>query len=449
MTDTLMRLAHFAHETDIDALPVTAIEACKRRLIDSVACAAAAWREPFCERIHGFAARYSAAPSSRLWGSGATTSIEMAAFANGTMVRYLDYSDTLLGKSAGHPSDMIAGLVAVAEAHEQSGAALLGAIVVAYEIYCGLCDGAALASLALDQATCAAVGTAAGAGRLLALSEARMANALSLALAPNLHLYNVRCGTLSDWKGCAGPNGARNGIFAALLASEGVSGPAAVVDGKGGLFDMVDPFEWKVSTAAPWITTTHLKFHPVCYHGQSAIDAAIELHKKVPLERIRKIHVETYDAAYRAMGSDSHRWAPRTRETADHSLPYTIAVTLREGRLSSAAYQMDRLTDPVTKHLMDMICMTSSESMTRAFPSRVQTRISIQTEDGETHSHLQELPKGHAHNPLSDVELEEKFVELFAPWGDARSASRTLEMLWQVDRVENVARLVDMLCPTT
>ena len=85
MTDTLMRLAHFAHETDIDALPVTAIEACKRRLIDSVACAAAAWREPFCERIHGFAARYSAAPSSRLWGSGATTSIEMAAFANGTM----------------------------------------------------------------------------------------------------------------------------------------------------------------------------------------------------------------------------------------------------------------------------------------------------------------------------------------------------------------------------
>ncbi|WP_233853709.1 MmgE/PrpD family protein [Paraburkholderia sp. HD33-4] len=447
MTGTVARLARFAHETDIDSLPTSAIEACKRRLIDSVACAAAAYREPFCERIRGFAARYSAVPAARIWGSGATTSSEMAAFANGTMVRYLDYSDTFLGKSAGHPSDMIAGLVAVAEAHGQSGASLTSAIVVAYEVYCGLCDGVALASLALDQATCAAVGTAAGAGRLLGLSEAQFAHAISLALAPNLHLYNVRCGTLSDWKGCAGPNGARNGIFAALLARDNVSGPAAVVEGAGGLFDLVNPFEWKVDACAPWITATHLKFHPVCYHGQSAIDAAIELHKRVPIETIREIHVETYAAAYRAMGSDDHRWAPRTRETADHSLPYTIAVTLQEGKLVPGAYKPERLADARTKHLMNLIRVSSSEAMTAAFPTRVQTRISIQAENGETYCHLQELPRGHAENPLSDAELEAKFIELYASWGDASAARCTLDTLWQVDRLASAGSLVDTLCP--
>ncbi|CAH2894508.1 MAG: hypothetical protein PCALPYG88_0643 [uncultured Paraburkholderia sp.] len=447
MTDTVARLARYAHETDLGSLSTAAIEGCRRRLIDSVACAAAAYREPFCERIRGFATRYSASPNARLWGSGAAISTEMAAFANGTMVRYLDYSDTFLGKSAGHPSDMIAGLVALAEAYGQSGASLTSAIVVAYEVYCGLCDGVALASLAVDQATCAAVGTAAGAGRLLGISEAQLAHAISLALAPNLHLYNVRCGTLSDWKGCAGPNGARNGIFAALLAREGVSGPAAVVEGAGGLFDIVDPFEWRVDGDRPWITTTHLKFHPVCYHGQAAIDAAIALHKRVPIQKIRAIHVETYEAAYRAMGSDNHRWAPRTRETADHSLPYTIAVTLQEGKLVPAAYAPERLADPRTKDLMNMIRVSSAEAMTSAFPARVQTRITLDAEDGETYCHLQELPRGHADNPLSDAELETKFIELYVAWGDPSAARRTLDTLWQVDQLASAVSLVDALCP--
>ncbi|CAG9272964.1 putative 2-methylcitrate dehydratase [Paraburkholderia unamae] len=447
MTGTVARLAKFAHETDIDSLPATAIEACKRRLIDSVACAAAAYQEPFCERIRGFAMRYSAVPAARIWGSGATTSTELAAFANGTMVRYLDYSDTFLGKSAGHPSDMIAGLVAVAEAHGQSGASLTSAIIVAYEVYCGLCDGVALSSVAVDQATCAALGTAAGAGRLLGLSQAQFEHAISLALAPNLHLYNVRSGTLSDWKGCAGPNGTRNGIFAALLAREGVSGPASIVEGAGGLFDIVDPFDWIVDAATPWITSTHLKFHPVCYHGQTAIDAAIELHKRVSIQRIREIHVETYDAAYRAMANDVHRWAPSTRETADHSLPYTIAVALHEGKLVPSAYKTERLAEPRTKQLMDLIRVSSSDAMTGQFPARVPTRISIRAEGGETYCQLQELPRGHAKNPLSDAELESKFIDLYATWGDASAARRTLDTLWQVDRLAAAASLVDALCP--
>ncbi|WP_298233543.1 MmgE/PrpD family protein [uncultured Azohydromonas sp.] len=444
---TLRRLARHVFQADFSRLPAEAVHECRRRLIDSVACAAAAYPEPFCERIRSLTGRYGGVPSARVWGSGEHASVEMAGFANGTMLRYLDYSDTWLGKTAGHPSDMIAALVAVAEAYEADGAALVAAIVSAYEVYCGLCDSVALQAHGIDQSTCAAVGTAAGAGRLLGLDEERLAQALSLALAPNLHLYNVRCGTLSDWKSCAGPNGARNGVFAALLAREGVTGPSAAVEGRGGLFEVVGAFEWQApSGGLPLIAGTHLKFHPVCYHGQSAIDAALALRRAVPLDEIEDIHVETYESAYRAMGSDVQRWAPTTRETADHSLPYTIAMALREGRLSTGAYAAHRLQDARTKRLMDRIRVSADAQMTAEFPACAQARITIRGADGSVHTHLQRNPKGNASNPLSDAELEDKFVRLYQPWGDEAAARRVLGALWSVDRLPKVSALVDALC---
>jgi 2-methylcitrate dehydratase len=448
MDNTTRRLARFSLEADISRLPREAIHECKRRLIDSIACAAAAYPEPFCERTRAFAERYAGTPSARIWGSGAKTSLEMAAFTNGTMLRYLDYSDTYLGKSAGHPSDMIGALVAIAEAYKLDGNSLLTAIMVAYEVYCGLCESFPLQTKAIDQATCAVVGTAAGAGKLLKLTVEQLGNALSLALAPNMHMYNVRCGALSDWKGCAGPNAARNGVFAALLAGDGVTGPTAVVEGKGGFFDVVTPFDWQVGMGEkPLIQGTHLKSHPVCYHGQSAIDAAIKLRAAIPVGEIADIHIETYEASFRIMGSDSGRWAPDTRETADHSLPYTIAVTLLNGRLTSDDYANERLRDPRTKQLMDKIRVSSSSELTAQYPGRAQTRITIRSLDGSVHSHLQNQPRGHALNPLSDAELEEKFMQLYAAWGDARSARRTLDLLWSVDGLDSVAALVDAICP--
>jgi 2-methylcitrate dehydratase len=444
MDSTILRLARYALETGFEALPPEAVHECKRRLIDSVACAAGAFREPLCETVRAFTRHYGGTPAARVWGTGTSTSMEMAAFANGTMVRFLDYSDTWLGKGAGHPSDMIPAMVAVAEGHRAPGSALVAAIVVAYEIYCGLCEGAGT-ERRVDQATFAAVGAAGGVGRLLQLDEGQMVNALALALAPNLHLYNVRCGTLSDWKGCAGPNGARNGVFAALLAREGLSGPSAPIEGKGGLFEWVRPFDLRPGAGPlPLLMGTHLKRYPVCYHGQSAIGAALALRMAVPTDQIAEIHVETYESAYLTMGSDTSKWAPSTRETADHSLPYTVSMALLEGGLDAAAYAPQRLGDSRTKRLMDKVRVSASETLTREYPAKAPTRITIRGEDGCIHSHLQEWPKGHVVRPLTDEELEQKFGDCHAVEGDG--AGRTLEALWSVDRSADVTQMVDVLC---
>ncbi len=439
MDQTTRRLAQRVTETAIETLAPEAVRQTKRRLIDGIACAMGAHEEPFCAAIRQAAGRYSGQPAARIWGTGQVSSIEMAGFANGTALRYHDLNDTFLGASAGHPSDMIPALVALAEGHGATGARLLEGIVAAYELYCGLCDAAALGPRGLDQSMAAALGAAGGASRILGLDAGRTGNALALALGANVNLYNVRCGTLSDWKACAGPNAARGGIFAALLARDGVTGPTAVFDGKGGLAEVAGPLSFR-DTALPRIVETRLKAYPVCYHGQSAVDAAIELSRSLHPEDIARVRVEVYETSAKMMGGDPTRWAPKTRETADHSLPFTVAVALTTGRLTSNDYLGPRLADPGLAAMMQKVAVEPAEDLTRAYPAFAGARITVTTRDGRTHAAERRQPKGHPDNPLTDDELAAKLTALW-PGGE-----RILPIVEGLDDAPGVAPLVDSLC---
>jgi 2-methylcitrate dehydratase len=446
MDATTARLAQYASSLDISRLPAIAVHETKRRIIDSIACAVGAYDEEFSGSIRGFAGRYSGQATARIWGTGQRSSVEMAGFANATMVRYLDLSDTYLSASAGHPSDMIAGLMALAEAEAASGTTLIAGIVAAYELYCGLCDATALSSKGLDQSNGAAIGAAGGASRILGLSAAQTENAISLALDGSVSLFNVRSGALSDWKACAGPNSARNGIFAALLARDGVTGPTAIFEGKGGLFEITGPLDIRVGVGqTPLIVNTHLKFHPVCYHGQSAVDAAVSLSGRVGIDRIAGITVETYDASVKVMGADPSRWAPTTRETADHSLPFTIAVALSGGKLTSADYLPARLVDAGLKAIMDKVQVVRSDTYTAAYPQQAASKVTIRTTDGRALSAEQVEPKGHVMNPLSDSELDAKLLNLLPPRLGEEQARRVLGLAWGIDAADSVVPLIDAL----
>src|SRR5690606_12983378 len=142
----------------------------------------------------------------------------------------------------------------------------------------------------------------------------------------NMSMGQARRGPLSSWKGCAGANAARNAVFAAMLARDGFTGPAAIFEGEGGLFEIVGRFDRELPRPGRMIGRTHIKTLPVCYHGQSAVLLALDMRNRLPAERIREIRVEAYRTAVDMMGKDPSRWAPTTHETADHSLPYTVAI---------------------------------------------------------------------------------------------------------------------------
>lgn len=448
MDGTTLHLAEIASGVRIGRLSDEAVGQTKRRIVDAIACAAGAMDEPFCVVLRDMASRYSAKPGARVWCTGAVSSIEMAGFANGSAMRYLDLNDTFLGATVGHPSDMIPALIALAEGFATSGARLIEGIVAAYELYGSLCMATALGSKGFDQSTAAAIGAAGGASRLLGLDTRQTGNALSIALGSCINLYNVRCGQLSDWKACAGPNGARNGVFAALLARSGMTGPTAIFEGKGGLAEVLGTFDLSRATRKePYIVETRLKAYPVCYHGQSAVDAAVELSHRIGSAGIARVQIDTYEISARMMGSDPSKWRPETRETADHSLPYSVAVALKTGRLTSADYLPERLRDPALIALMQKIEVQSAQDMTARYPAENATRISVTTTRGETLTAERSQPKGHPDNPMSQDELASKLTSLWpARLLAADRIPQILKIVRGLDAAPDIVALVDCLC---
>jgi 2-methylcitrate dehydratase len=438
MDETTRRVAAFALEADYSRLDAASVHACKLRLIDTIGCALGAAAEPLGTMACNVAARSTGTPAARVWGTTIRSTPESAAFANGVMLRLLDISDTYLGKSRGHPSDVIAAVMAVADAHGCSGKAVLAAIALAYDVYCSLCDALDWNGAGWDQPVYGVVGAAAGAGRLLGLDHEAMSNAISLAIVPNMAMYQTRKGHLSSWKGCAGANAARNAVFAATLARDGFTGPAAPFEGDAGLFGNVGPGRWALPAYGSMIRATHIKSLPVCYHGQSAVLAAMGMHGRVAVDDIESIHVEAYRTAFEMMGNDPSRWAPTTHETADHSLPYTVAIALLDGAVTSASFDHARFTDPAVVALMKKTRVTEAPAFTQAYPEAAPGRVTLTLASGKVETAELRYPTGHARSPMSEADVERKFREMLAGHPAGRRSDEILQRLWAIEEAKDV-----------
>ncbi|HSQ02853.1 MAG TPA: MmgE/PrpD family protein, partial [Burkholderiales bacterium] len=422
MDATTARFVEFALRSEFGDLSGDVVHECKRRLVDTFGCAMGAWHEPLSRMARAVARRYSGNPEASVWGCTRRTSPDAAAFANGVMLRYLDLSDTYVVKSNGHPSDVIAAIVAVGEAVRADGASLINAMSLAYDVYCSFIESVDINSKGWDQPVYAVLASVLGAGKLLHLDAEQMGNAVSLALVPNMALEQTRRGELSSWKGCAGANAARNAVFAAFLAQDGFTGPPAVFEGRSGLWDIVGRFDCDLpvsSGSAHRVASTHIKGLPVCYHGQSAAWAALRLAARVRADDIQAIHVVTYRQAVEFMGSDPARWAPRTRETADHSLPYVVAVALLDGEITNSSFAQERLADASLVRIMGKVEVTERPDLSSSYPACTPCRLTVRLRSGDTLTAEVKYPQGHSGNPIDDAGLEKKFRGLFQAYGDA------------------------------
>jgi 2-methylcitrate dehydratase len=373
----------------------------------------------------------------------------MAGFANGVMARYLDCSDSYIAQGSGHPSDMIAAVLALAEPMAADGRTVITAITLAYEVFCRLCDRAPFGKLGWDQGVFSAVGSACGAARVLGLDRAAAANAISLAVVPNLALGVTREGELSMWKGAAVAQATRSAIFAALLAREGMTRPAEPFEGPKGVWEQVthqrvvldglefgDPFR---------ITGTSFKQFPCQIHTQGPIQLALELRAQLASSSVASVRIRTHRTAVESAATDRARWDPQTRETADHSIPYVVAVALQDGSVTPASFSQGRLRDPALRPLMSRIEVEEDASYTSRFPADAGCDMEITATDGRSfRAHLTH-PRGHVRNPLDDSEVESKLQRL--SWGvlSEEQCSRALSELWSFDTAGDLRRLLDCL----
>jgi len=448
MDATTARLVDFALSTKFATLSQTNIDAAKRSLADVFACALGGFYSPLAIAVRRAAKRQNGSiPAASVWGCAWTTSAEMAAFANGTMLRQLDFSDAYRTKSGGHPSDVIAAILAAGEAEAVSGEATLVATVVAYEIYCSCCDAIDLNTLGWDQPVYCVVASALGAGLLFGLDRSQLANALGIALSSNMALMQTRRGDISNWKNCAGANAAKQGVFAALLARDGISGPSAVIEGKFGLFDIVGSFNWTLPTQSKEfaINRVNLKSFPLCYHGQSAVQAALNLHFQVNTNEIEGIEIEVYAQSHREMANEESKWKPNTPETADHSLPYVVAAALVDGKIDANTFDPVRLTDPRLIKLMEKIRVSIAPDLSARYPKSAPARIVVHLSGGLVARTEVQSPQGHADNPMDATALRKKFLSLSLPVCNVLVAEQFLDAINSFESVIDIRSVVALL----
>jgi 2-methylcitrate dehydratase len=421
MSETLAdRLAAFTLAARFEDLPETVVIEARRRLLDAFACAVGALDEPAPGIARKVAGMMKSEPGAGLFGGGRSTP-DWAAFANGVHIRYLDCNDTYLSLEPAHPSDNWAAVMAVGEHAGADGRAWITAAAVAYEVQCRLADACSIRARGWDHVTYGALSTALASAKLLGLDHARTVHALGIAGTTSAALRLTRAGELSMWKGCAFAHAARNGVFAALLAREGMTGPAPLFEGDMGFWQQVSgPFEVAQlggPTAADWmLPKTSIKFVPAEYHSQSAIAAAFELRPKVgDPSRIRSIEIATFRVAVEIIGQDPEKWRPKTRETADHSLPYCTAVALVDGAVSADQFSEARLNDPALLDLVARTTVVEDPDLTAGYPHGIPNRVMVTLDDGSTLVSEVAFPPGHDKNPLTDAQLADKFHGLVDP----------------------------------
>jgi 2-methylcitrate dehydratase len=432
-------LAAFALGTRFEDLPPAVVVEARRRLLDSLGCAIGALGEPAPTIARKVASRAYGAPSVNLIGGGSSAP-DWAAFANGVHIRYLDCNDTYLSKEPAHPSDNWAAVMAAGQLAGADGEAWITAAAVAYEAQCRLCDAASIRARGWDHTTYGSISATLAVSKLLNLTQEQTVHALGIAATTGTALRLTRAGELSMWKGCAFAFASRNAIFAALLASDGMTGPAPLFEGEMGFFQQVSgPFKLAKlggPSAGDWmLPKTSIKFVPAEYHSQSAIAAALDLRRQIgDPRRIRDLEIATFRTAVEIIGKDPEKWRPQTRETADHSLPYCTAVALVDGKVAAEQFTPERMRDPALLDLVARTRIVEDAALTAGYPEGIPNRVTVTLDDGGKLTAEVAFPPGHDRNPLSDEQLAVKFHDLVDP---VLGRPRAEEILDRVSRMEH------------
>ena len=441
------RLAAYASALRYDDLDAATLERVKTLVIDTLGCGLGAWDERPVRACREIA--LSVDGPATIVGTMRRTTADLAAFANCAATRYLDFNDTYVGRFAAHPSDNIAACLAVAEAERASAQELIVAIVIAYEVNCRLVDAFDISARGWDPPVFGLPAIALAVGRLMKLTPEQLGNAVSLAINDHIPLALTRVGVLSDWKGLAAAEAARNAVFAARLARAGVTGPAPIFEGTSGLFQQVtgradvDVGAFGGRDAEFRLHKCSIKPYPAVIYTQTAIVAAIEVAREVgALERIAAIEIATTRRGYQRTGSEPEKWSPKTRETADHSLPYITARAMFDGDITNASFAPEKFRDPVVLAFMQKIKVAEDPALTARGGTAVPTRVTAVLADGRRVAREVDHAPGFAARPMNRDQVERKFRGNVGQRWSSEQTAANLAALWTLEGADDLSALL-------
>src|ERR1700733_13490154 len=442
------RLAAYADRLRFEDIDAATIERVKTHLIDTVGCGLGA----VDERPVGICRDVALAVSGNatIIGTNRRTTPDLASFANGAACRYFDFNDTYVGRFAVHPSDHITACLAVAEAERASAQELITSIVIAYEINCRLVDALDIATRGWDPTVMSLPAVALAAGKLMKLSPEQLTQAVNIAVNDHIPMAQTRVQTLSDWKGFADAEAARNAVFAASLARGGLSGPAPIFEGQSGFFKQVsgkadiDPDSFGRAGVPFRILRCAIKPYPAVIYTQTAIVAAIEVAKQIKsLDQIVAIEIATTNRGFQRTGSEPEKWSPKTRETADHSLPYITARAMFDGDITNESFAPSMFGDPRILAFMQKITVHEDPVLTAR--AGAPTRVTAILADGQKITREVDYAPGFAERPMNRSEVERKFRGNVGKRWPRERTDGILQALWALDQTDDLSVLLGRL----
>jgi 2-methylcitrate dehydratase len=441
-------LADFASSLRYEDLPGDVVHTVKRTILDTIGCAIGSYQAGPSQIASKLAAGMNATPAATVFCSGTRTSQELATFANGVMIRYLDFNDaysTPVG--GGHPSDSLAALLSAAEAAARSGRDLIVATALAYEVFCKISDVLDIKGIGLDQSTILGMASVVGASRLMGLTREQMVNAIGITVGGNTAINQGRVGTLSNWKDFATAEASRKAIFSARLAQAGMTGPSQIFEGPSGFFSVISHKTLDLpKLGVPFsIMRSVTKRFPLGQYAQSVAAAALELRSFSPnTDEIQEVNIQVSRNAIRVMAGSPDKWRPQSHETADHSMPYAAAVILMYGTIDDTYYEDPYLHD---LRLLDLVgrvrCASSPEADAREKDFNL-CDFEVVLKSGARKSLRVEYHRGHWKNPMTDAEMEDKFRSLARRYLPAQRIDALLRQLWKLEEMPMAGALIEM-----
>lgn len=393
---------------------------------------------------------------SRIWGTGALVPADIATLANGVFLRNADGNDSYFGKGTNvHPSDSISALIALAEEEGLSGADVLDAVLVAYEVSVTCCDmWPDLGDRGWDQTNHVQIATVVGVGRLLRMSQEQIQHAIGMAVVPRGGMFQARAGSPSSWKSFSGADAARHALYVCRLAQAGAEGPNEPFEGPAGFIKHIGngvvPTEAMTAIrekrTPSRIFETNIKYRPVASPVQAAVHAAALVSAQLEKDEVvADVTVTIYERGLHF--ADEAHSTPKSRKMATHSLPYVVLATLEDGDIYKAFDDVDRIAGERTQAFMrDHIKVVSSPEMSAIFPRRMPSAVEVVTSKGRTIKEYVEAAPGFVGNPITDQQLEDKFRKCAGAYLGSRT-EEALEHLRTFDRLKDVTQLTRLLSP--
>ncbi len=440
-------LARYAAELKYEDLPEDIVRMTKRTILDTIGCAYGGYSAGPSRIAQKLAGDVTAKQPATVLCSGIATSPDLAVFANGVMIRYLDFNDAFvsLTHGAGHPSDTIAALLTAAELNGCSGRDLITATVLSYEVFCKIADVFDYLGNGIDHSTITGIAAVVGAGRLMGLTQEQMVQAIGITVGGNTATRQGRSDALSNWKAFAAADACRKAIFSVQLAQNGMTGPGKVFEGTYGFFKVMGhkPVAPPQLGEPFGIRRAFTKRFPLGQFSQTVAQAAVEIRPFAKdADDIEEINIHVSRSAIKIMADGPGKWHPQTHETADHSIPYAAALVLMYGKIEPEYYEDPYLHDPRLLGLVNRVKVVPSDEADRTENEFNLCELELVLKSGARKTQRVEYHRGHFKNPMTDAEMEEKFRLLAQKHLAADRIDNLLKLLWGIENARQVSALI-------